>query len=38
MKKLLFLCALGMSLCANAQLTVFENGNVHIGNDTTYYI
>lgn len=32
MKKLLLLAALGISLCANAQLTVFENGNVHVGN------
>lgn len=26
-----------MSLCANAQLTVFENGNVQVGNDTSVY-
>ena len=37
MKKLLFLCALGISLCANAQLTVFENGSVQVGNDTAVY-
>lgn len=32
MKKLLILFALGVSLCANAQLTVFENGKVQMGN------
>ena len=37
MKKLLLLFALGISLCANAQLTVFENGNVQIGNNTSEY-
>ena len=31
MKKLLLLCALGISLCANAQLTVVENGQVQMG-------
>lgn len=32
MKKLLLLCAVGIFMCANAQLTVLENGKVQIGN------
>lgn len=34
MKKLILLTAFGLSLCANAQLTVFENGQVRVGNYT----
>ena len=34
MKKLILLIALGISLCANAQLTVFEDGQVRIGDYT----
>ena len=33
MKKLILMAALGISLCANAQLTVFDNGKVHVGNN-----
>ncbi|MDE6551676.1 MAG: tail fiber domain-containing protein [Muribaculaceae bacterium] len=32
MKKLFLLLALGISLCANAQLTVIESGKVQVGN------
>lgn len=32
MKKLFLMLALGVSLCANSQLTVFENGLVRVGN------
>ena len=35
MRKFLLVFALGMSLCVNAQLTVFENGLVRLGNHTT---
>ena len=35
MKKIFLVFALGMSLCANAQLTVFENGLVRLGNHIT---
>ena len=33
MKKLILLIALGISLCANAQLTVVESGRVVVGNE-----
>lgn len=34
MKKLFFTLAFCVSLCANAQLTVYENGQVRVGNNT----
>lgn len=34
MKKLILAIAFGVSLCANAQLTVYENGQVRVGNNT----
>ncbi|MDE5997842.1 MAG: tail fiber domain-containing protein, partial [Muribaculaceae bacterium] len=37
MKKLILLFALGMSLSVNAQLTVFENGNVQVGSENSAY-
>ena len=35
MKKLILALAFCVSLCANAQLTVYENGQVRVGNNTT---
>ena len=35
MKKLILVLALGVTLCANAQLTVLENGQTVVGSPTS---